>query len=159
MATDAGNRGLFCDLAGTLVRMNQNRELPADARGNISIELMPGVVEKLAPMRDSLIFVVSNQAGIARGRFTRDQLEAAIGELDRQLGGILTAWQICPHQDADGCDCRKPKPAMVTELAETYGVDLAASVMIGDQEIDQQCAAAAAVGEFVYAKDFFGWKE
>lgn len=159
MATDAGNRGLFCDLAGTLVRMNQDRELPADAQGNITVELMPAVAEKLAPMRDFLILVVSNQSAVARGRFTGEQVEAAIGELDRQLGGILTAWQICPHRDGDGCDCRKPKPAMVTELAATYGVDLAASVMVGDQEIDRQCAAAAAVGQFVFAKDFFGWKE
>ena len=47
------------------------------------------------------MFVVTNQAGIKRGRFTLEQVEAAIGELDRQLGDILTGWQICPHDDAD----------------------------------------------------------
>jgi histidinol-phosphate phosphatase family protein len=158
MADDAGNVGFFCDLAGTLARMDETRQLPLDARGNITIELLPGVREKLVPRRDHLIFVVTNQAGIKRGRLTLEQVEAAIADLDRQLGGILTAWQICPHDDADGCECRKPKGGMITELATIHGVDLAASAMVGDQEVDAQAARAAGVGQFIYAKDFFGWK-
>lgn len=158
MADDAGNVGLFCDLAGTLARMDETRQLPLDAHGNVTIELLPGVKDKLEPMRDHLIFVVTNQAGIKRGRFTLEQVEAAIANLDRQLGGILTAWQICPHDDADGCECRKPKGGMITELASIHGVDLGASAMVGDQEVDAQAARAAGVGQFIYAKDFFGWK-
>jgi D-glycero-D-manno-heptose 1,7-bisphosphate phosphatase len=158
MADDAGNVGLFCDLAGTLARMDETRQLPLDAHGNITIELLPGVKEKLVPMRDHLIFVVTNQAGIKRGRLTLEKVEAAIADLDRQLGGILTAWEICPHDDADGCECRKPKGGMITELASIHGVDLAASAMVGDQEVDAQAARAAGVGQFIYAKDFFGWK-
>ena len=158
MADDAGNVGLFCDLAGTLAKMDETRQLPLDAHGNITIELLPGVKEKLEPMRDHLIFVVTNQAGVKRRRFTLAQVEAAIANLDRQLGGILTAWQICPHDDADGCECRKPQGGMITELAAIHGVDLAASAMVGDQEVDAQAARAAGVGQFIYAKDFFGWK-
>ena len=158
MAEDAGNVGLFCDLAGTLAKMDETRQLPLDAHGNIAIELLPGVKEKLFPMRDHLIFVVTNQAGIKRGRLTLEKVEAAIADLDRQLGGILTAWEICPHDDADGCECRKPKGGMITELAAIHGVDLAASGMVGDQEVDAQAACAAGVGQFIYAKDFFGWK-
>ena len=63
MAEDAGNRGLFCDLVGTLVRMDETRQLPLGADGKIVIELLPGVAEKLRPIRDHLIFVVTNQAG------------------------------------------------------------------------------------------------
>ena len=72
MADHAGNIGLFCDWAGRW-SSSTRRDLPADARGNIKIELLPGVAEKLRPMRDSLIFVVTNQRGIKRGRFTRDR--------------------------------------------------------------------------------------
>ncbi len=159
MAHDAGNRALFCDLAGTLVRLDHDRELPLDGAGNIRIELMPGVAEKLRPMHDALLLIVTNQSGVARGRFTLAQVEAALAELDRQLGGIIFAWKVCPHRPEDGCECRKPKPGMVLELAELYGVDLAGSTMVGDQEIDEQCARAAGVGKFVYARDFFGFKE
>jgi len=158
MPHDAGNIALFCDLAGTLVAMDETRQLPIDAKGNVTIKLLPGVREKLAPIHDHLIFVVTNQAGVKRGRFRLDQVEAAMAELDRQLGDILTGWQICPHDDADGCGCRKPRGGMILELAEIHGVDLKGSTMVGDQEIDQQAARAAGVGRFIYAKDFFGWK-
>lgn len=155
MAENAGNLGLFCDLGGTLVELDENRDLPADARGNVRITLLPGVVEKLRPIRDHLIFIVTNQRGIKRGRFTREQVEAGIAELDRQLGGILTAWEICPHGPEDACGCRKPATSMVTDLAHTYGVDLEGSTMVGDQEVDERCAHAAGVGRFVYAEEFF----
>jgi histidinol-phosphate phosphatase family protein len=158
MLEDAGNRGLFFDLAGTLVKMDDTRQLPLGPDGKITVELMPGVAEKVRPIRDHLIFVVTNQAGIARGRLSLDQVEAAIAELDRQLGDILTGWQICPHDDGDRCGCRKPKGGMLTELGATYGVDMAGSTMIGDQEVDAAAARAAGVGRFVWAQDFFGWK-
>lgn len=157
MLESNGNAALFCDLAGTLVRMDQTRQLPLGCDGRPLIELLPGVAEKLRPMRDRLIFVVTNQAGIGRGRFTLAAMEAALAELDRKLGGILTAWRICPHQDADGCLCRKPRPGMLTELAEMYGVNLKASTGVGDQEIDERACKAAGVDRFFYARDFFGW--
>lgn len=157
MADDAGNVGLFCDLAGTLAAMDETRQLPVDAHGNIRVTLLPGVKERLAPMRDHLIFVVTNQAGIKRGRYRQEQVEAALADLDRQLGDILTAWAICPHDDADGCACRKPKGGMLRDLAWVHGVDLAASTMVGDQEIDALAARAAGVGKFIPARDFFGW--
>jgi histidinol phosphatase-like enzyme len=47
---------------------------------------------------------------------------------------------------------------MLTELGATYGVDMAGSTMIGDQEVDAAAARAAGVGRFVWAHDFFGWK-
>jgi D-glycero-D-manno-heptose 1,7-bisphosphate phosphatase len=158
MPHDAGNLALFFDLAGTLVAMDETRQLPIDANGNVTITLLPGVREKLLPMHDHLIFVVTNQAGVKRGRFRLAQVEAAIAELDRQLDDILTGWEICPHEDSDGCDCRKPKGGMILELAAIHGVDLESSTMVGDQEVDEQAARAGGIGSFVYAKDFFGWK-
>jgi D-glycero-D-manno-heptose 1,7-bisphosphate phosphatase len=158
MPHDAGNIALFLDLAGTLVAMDESRQLPIDAHGNITITLLPGVREKLLPIRDHLMFVVTNQAGVKRGRLRLDRVEAALAELDRKLGDILTGWEICPHDDADACDCRKPKGGMIRELAEIHGVDLQGSTMVGDQAVDEQAARAGGVGRFIYAGEFFGWK-
>jgi D-glycero-D-manno-heptose 1,7-bisphosphate phosphatase len=158
MANPNGNAALFFDLGGTLVRLNESREIPLDPNGNIVVELLPNVAEKLRPMHDYLMFVVTNQAGITRGRLKAEKVEAALKELDAQLGDILSGWQICPHTDDDHCECRKPKGGMITELADMYGVDLACSTMVGDQEVDRQAAEAAGVAKFVDAKDFFGWK-
>lgn len=158
MADATGNAALFMDLGGTLIELNEQRSLPLDSRGNAVIELLPGVLEKLGPIRDHLMFVVTNQAGIGRGWFTAGVVEAALVELDHRLGDILTAWKVCPHVADDKCECRKPRGGMITELAELYGVDLKASTMVGDQEVDRQAGASAGVGKFVFAADFFGWK-
>ena len=158
MANPNGNAALFFDLGGTLVKLNEQRSLPIDAKGNVIVELLPNVAEKLRPMHDHLMFVVTNQAGIARGWFKGEAVESALKELDHQLGDILTGWLVCPHVDDDNCECRKPKGGMITELAELYGVDLASSTMVGDQEVDRQAGEAAGVGKFVFAEDFFGWK-
>jgi len=155
----SGNIAMFCDLVGTLVAMDETRQLPLDADGTVKISLLPRVEERLAPMRDHLIFVVTNQAGIRRGRLTLGQVESALRGLDAALGGILTGWQICPHDNDDNCQCRKPRAGMITELAVTHGVDLKGSTMVGDQAIDAEAARSAGLGRFVYARDFFGWQE
>jgi histidinol-phosphate phosphatase family protein len=152
------NAALFFDLGGTLVELNEQRSLPLDAAGKVIVKLLPNVAATLAPIHDHLFFIVTNQAGIRRGWFPAEVVEAAIAEVDQQLGDILTAWEICPHTDDDRCECRKPRGGMITSLAEIYGADLAASTMVGDQEVDELAARAAGVGKFVYAKDFFGWK-
>jgi D-glycero-D-manno-heptose 1,7-bisphosphate phosphatase len=154
-----GNVALFCDLVGTLVAMDETRQLPLNAEGEVKIELLPRVREVVVPKRDHLVFVVTNQAGIKRGRVTLAQVESALHELDEALGGILTAWQICPHDNNDGCACRKPRPGMITELAAVHGVDLTASTMVGDQASDAEAARNAGVGRFIYARDFFGWHQ
>jgi D-glycero-D-manno-heptose 1,7-bisphosphate phosphatase len=154
----SGNIALFCDLVGTLVAMDETRQLPLDVNGQVEIKLLPRVKETLAPMRDHLIFVVTNQAGIKRGRVTLAQVESALQEVDAALGGILTAWQICPHDHDDACSCRKPRPGMIMELAALHGVALNASTMVGDQKIDGEAARSAGLGRFIYARDFFGWE-
>ena len=159
MANPNGNAALFFDLGGTLVKLNEQRSLPIDAKGNVIVELLPNVAEKLRPMHDYLMFVVTNQAGIARGWFKREAVESALKELDHKLGDILTGWLVCPHVDDDKCECRKPKGGMIIELAELYGVDLDSSTMVGDQEVDRQASEAAGVSKFVFAEDFFGWEE
>jgi D-glycero-D-manno-heptose 1,7-bisphosphate phosphatase len=158
MANPNGNAALFFDLCGTLIKLDESREIPIDSNGNIVVELLPGVAEKLRPMHDYLMFVVTNQSGITRGRLKADKVETALIQLDHQLGDILTGWQICPHTDADHCECRKPKGGMITDLADMYGVDLTSSTMIGDQEVDRLAAEAAGVAKFIAAKDFFGWE-
>ena len=157
MANPNGNAALFFDLGGTLVKLNETRSLPLDGKGNVIVELLPNVAEKLRPMHNHLMFVVTNQAGIARGWFKHEAVESALKELDHKLGDILTAWLVCPHVDDDKCECRKPKGGMITELAELYGVDLDSSTMVGDQEVDRQAGEAAGVGKFIFAQDFFGW--
>src|SRR6204780_2333005 len=157
MANPKGNAALFFDLGGTLVKLNDAREIPLDSNGEIVVELLPNVADKLRPLHDHLMFVVTNQAGITRGRPKAEKVEAAVAQPDHQLGDILPGWQICPHPEDDRCECPKPKGGMIAELADLYGVDLTASTMVGDQEVDRLAGDAAGVAKFIAAKDFFGW--
>jgi D-glycero-D-manno-heptose 1,7-bisphosphate phosphatase len=58
-------------------------------------------------------------------------------------GGRLDAVFFCPHTPEDNCDCRKPLPGMMHDIAERYGVTLAQVPMVGDTLRDLQAARAA----------------
>ncbi|MEV4121329.1 HAD-IIIA family hydrolase [Micromonospora sp. NPDC049645] len=87
--------------------------------------------------------VVTNQSGLARGYFTGEQMRAVHARVEELLGRF-DAWLICPHDDADGCDCRKPAPGLVHAAARELGTTASRCVMVGD--IGRDVAAALAAG-------------
>ncbi|MEU4401764.1 HAD-IIIA family hydrolase [Micromonospora orduensis] len=87
--------------------------------------------------------VVTNQSGLARGYFTEEQMRAVHARVEELLGHF-DAWLVCPHDDADGCDCRKPAPGLVHAAAEQLGTSASRCVMVGD--IGRDVAAALAAG-------------
>ena len=100
------------------------------------------------------IVVITNQSGVARGLYPETAVHEVHDHLTRELargGAVVDAWHHCPHHvDAIDeayrldCDCRKPKPGMVTRAAAALGLDLARSVVVGDRWSD--VATARAVG-------------
>jgi D-glycero-D-manno-heptose 1,7-bisphosphate phosphatase len=149
-------RALFLDWGGTLARAHDHRTV-VDAHGHPVP--MPGVAETLARVRPSFDhgFIVSNQARIGRGEIGATEVERRFAWLNERLGRPFDDWRLCPHDDGDGCACRKPSPGMFLDLAAAWSLDLAASTHVGDQDKDRDAAAAAGVGTFVWAKDFFDW--
>lgn len=103
-----------------------------------------GAAEALAELRRAglLLGVVTNQSGIARGLITHDQVAAVNTEVERQLGPF-DIWQICPHQDADHCLCRKPAPGLIIQAAKALHVAPAQCLIIGDRSTDVDAAKAA----------------
>ena len=92
------------------------------------------------------IVVATNQSGIARGLFTTRTLFEIHDALQRaaaQAGGRVDAFFFCPHADAAACECRKPKPGMLLEVARRFNVSLGETYMVGDALKDVQAAAAA----------------
>ena len=106
------------------------------------------------------VFVVSNQAGIARGLYTQSDVWAFHGAMQSdlaQIGAHIDAIQWCPHHP-DGvveplnqkCACRKPAPGMIHQLAENWPLDLSRSLMIGDRSWDVEAGLAAGIRSIRY---------
>jgi histidinol-phosphate phosphatase family protein len=108
------------------------------------VEPMPGAAEAVDRVRRAglKVGVVTNQSGLARGCFTREQMEAVNRRVEQLLGPFDT-WQICPHDDAAGCRCRKPAPGLVEAAADELGVDPRRCVVVGDIGRDMTAALAA----------------
>jgi histidinol-phosphate phosphatase family protein len=106
---------------------------------------MPGARAALDRLRAAglRLGVVTNQSGLARGRFTAAQL-AAVNRRVEELLGPFGTWQICPHDDAARCPCRKPAPGLITRAAAALGTTACRCVVVGD--IGRDMAAAGAAG-------------
>ena len=108
------------------------------------VEPMPGAAAALQRLRRAgiPIAVITNQSGIGRGLIDRRAVDAVNARIEALLGPF-DAWVVCPHTDADGCDCRKPEPGLVRQAARRLGVSPAGCVVIGDIGADMGSALAA----------------
>jgi HAD superfamily hydrolase (TIGR01662 family) len=126
------------DRDGTLVR-----DTPYNGDPDAVVPV-PGARDAVARLRAAglRVGVVTNQSGIARGLLTRTQVEAVNARID-QLIGPFDDWRVCPHDEADGCGCRKPAPGMVHAAARALGTVPDRCVVVGDIGRDMVAAGAA----------------
>lgn len=97
------------------------------------------------------VVVATNQSGVARGLFDLGDLHAVHRKLHSALdafGGRVDAILYCPHRDGDECDCRKPKPGLLHDVARRLDTELVDVPVVGDALRDMQ--AAMAVGARPY---------
>ncbi|PZF59680.1 haloacid dehalogenase [Curtobacterium sp. MCSS17_008] len=138
LAKDRAVRGLLFDRDDTLVI-----DVPynADPRRVVPVPGAHRAVER-ARAAGLRVGVVTNQSAIAKGLATREQVDATNARVD-ELVGPFDVWCVCPHEAADGCSCRKPRPGMVLDAAERLGLDPAELVVVGDIGADVGAAVAA----------------
>ncbi|GII81486.1 hypothetical protein Sru01_64680 [Sphaerisporangium rufum] len=138
METPATPRAVLFDRDGTLIVDVPYNNDPERVRP------MPGAAAALDRLRRAglPLGVVTNQAGVAKGLITMRELAEVNARVDRLLGPF-GVWAVCPHDDADGCDCRKPRPGLVLRAAAALGVRPGDCVVIGDIGRDVEAARAA----------------
>ncbi len=143
-------RAAFVDRDGVINRMVWHAEFGiVDSPANPEqFELLPGAGAAVAELNrlGLLVVVVSNQPGIAKGKFT----PALLAAIERKMmigieaaGGHLDAVYNCLHHpDAAldeyraACDCRKPRPGLLAQAARQWDIDLTRCYMIGDGVTD-----------------------
>jgi D-glycero-D-manno-heptose 1,7-bisphosphate phosphatase len=104
------------------------------------LEVLPGVHEALARLKAAgfALIVITNQPEVARGSLTVQTLQTMIDHLSARLP--LDEFRVCCHDDADGCECRKPKAGLLTR-SPLY--DLSRSVVVGDRWRDIEAGRRA----------------
>jgi D-glycero-D-manno-heptose 1,7-bisphosphate phosphatase len=133
---------VFVDRDGTIMR---DADYCSDPK---EVQVFPGVPDALRRLKDAgyKIIVITNQSGIGRGFFTIEQYRAVEAEVLRQMGaGLVDATYFCPDVPGRPSKCRKPAPGMVLQAASEHDVDLTRSFLVGDKEIDAECAHNAGI--------------
>lgn len=131
---------------------NSNFGTVDSPRNPEEFELFPGVSDAIASFHNMgmLIFVVSNQPGIAKGKFSEELLRATTNKMMDACGGMIDAVYYCLHHPnvlhplyGRECECRKPRPGLLLQAAAEWEIDLSRSVMIGDRLTDVMAGKGA----------------
>jgi D-glycero-D-manno-heptose 1,7-bisphosphate phosphatase len=155
-------RVVILDRDGTLVDFVRDAELGVitPAFHPDQLRLLPGVIRGLRELEAAgyLLAVATNQPGAAKGQIPLRAItrtNAALGELLQAQGLALGAFECCPHHPDGGpggdsslvgpCECRKPKPGMLLDIARKLGAEPAQCWVIGDTAADLGAARAAAM--------------
>lgn len=130
---------VFIDRDGTLVF---DKHYLANPNG---LEIIPTVPEGIKKLNEAGIpvIVVTNQSGVARGRFDEaalDRIHQRLNEMLEKQGAKIDDLYYCPHMPDAGCDCRKPEPGMLLKARKEHGFNLKKSYVVGDRMLDVEMA-------------------
>ena len=139
---------VFLDRDGTIIEDRGHLRDPSD------VVFFLETFEALKKLRDFfLLFIVTNQVGVARGILTAgdvNRVNRCVVDVLADKDIVVTDVYTCPHSRADNCPCIKPKPFFLNKAAAQYNIDLRASFTIGDHPHDVQLAQnAGAQGIYV----------
>jgi transaldolase len=137
------NRAVFLDRDGVLVVPEMRDGRSFAPRSLADYHFYPEAKPALDRLKSAgfMLVVVSNQPDVGKGLIS----QATLDDMNRRLARELPVdrIEVCTHQSADRCDCRKPKPGMLLAAAQACGIDLAASYMVGDRASDVEAGKAA----------------
>lgn len=126
-------RAVFLDRDGVINRSVVREGKPYPPANLSETEILPGVHTALNALSEAgyLLIVITNQPDVANGITTKETVEQINDYLNSSLP--IDEFRVCFHADRDQCACRKPAPGALLSAAETHGINLEESYMIGDR--------------------------
>jgi D-glycero-D-manno-heptose 1,7-bisphosphate phosphatase len=145
-------RAVFLDRDGVINANLERDGRPVAPTRLADFKILPGVEDAVRRLKQHgyLVIVITNQPDVANGLTERSTVDAMHDEIRARLP--VDDIRVCFHNDAAGCECRKPKPGLIFAAAAEYGIDLAQSYMIGDRWRD--VAAGREAGCFTVFIDY-----
>lgn len=153
------NKAVFLDRDGTI---NVDTGYVKDPK---DVKILPGVIEGIRKLKELFgfkIVVISNQAGVAKGLMTINDVEAVnnkIKEIFKNDNVEIDAFYYCPfhpdYDDEEKSKCRKPSPFMILKAEEELNIDLKKSYMIGDRSSDIEAGENAGVKTILLKSEIY----
>jgi D-glycero-D-manno-heptose 1,7-bisphosphate phosphatase len=138
---------VFLDRDGTLIQD------VGFLRDIAQVDFYPQTFSALRRLGDFVLFIVTNQSGIAKGQIRAEEARAVNDYVVQRLaeaGTWIRAVYCCPHQRTDGCECMKPKSHFLRIAERDHEIDLTRSFVVGDHPSDIELAhAVGAKGIYV----------
>ena len=119
---------------------------------------IPGAIETIKRLKDKeyVIFIITNQSGVARGYYTEEDVMDLHNwindELCQKYDVQIDHFYYCPHHPTAGlgiykskCKCRKPSPGLINKAVSEFNIDRSRSFFIGDKDTDMEAASAAGI--------------
>lgn len=127
-------------------------------------EFIKGVFSSLKYLQnlDYKLFIITNQSGIGRGYYTKDDFEKLSFWMKEELKKeniTISQIEYCPHTPKDECTCRKPKIGMIKNILKNHDIDLNNSWLIGDKDSDIRCAINAKIKNTIQVKSGHSFEE
>lgn len=134
---------VFLDRDGVINQAVVRDGRPYPPASQNDVEIIPGAISSIQRLeeRGYILIGITNQPDVARGTQSREIVEGINAMIQSRLP--LREIFVCYHDNNANCDCRKPKPGLILQAAEKYGIDLSQSWMVGDRWKDITAGQAA----------------
>mgnify|MGYP001196087596 CR=1 FL=1 len=144
------NRVLFLDRDGTVVVQKDGSYLANVEEvsfKNDNIEFILNLNDEKLP-----VIIVTNQAGINKGITTWEQVNLINEHIRTYLenkGMKILDIYVCPHRIEESCQCRKPQPGLLLKASKEHDINLAESIIVGDQDMDIEAGKNAGLKKVI----------
>lgn len=147
------NKALFLDRDG-VINIEKNYLYKIE-----DFEFIDGVFDtcRYFQERGYLLIIITNQAGIARGIYSEEDLKKLTEWMIEKFSNVdilISKTYYCPHHPdfMDTCQCRKPNPGMILQAQKDFNLDLSKSILVGDKESDIQAGINSGINQNILVR-------